>query len=107
MTNALYSLACVAIFLTGAYRLHHIDARATKPSIRIVFWAMTSSAATCAISGYAWSYVADWPDVMLAMVFAAVQVRTAMIWREGVPRQYLRRDCSVPREWNDERVGSV
>lgn len=90
MMVALYSTACMLIFATGAYRLHHMDARSTLLSIRLVFWAMTAAAPTCAIAGYVWGYVPDWPDVLQAWTLAAVQVRTAMIWRRGVPEQYLR-----------------
>ncbi len=91
MMLALYSMACMVIFCSGAYRLHHMDARSTLVSIRLVFWAMTAAAPACAIAGYVWGYAPDLADVLQAWTFAAVQARTAMIWRGGVPDQYRRR----------------
>lgn len=90
MMIALYSLACLVIFVTGCYRLHHMSARTTLLSIRLIFWAMTSSAPACAIACYVWDYVPDWPDVLQAWTFALVQARTAMIWSDGVPWAYRR-----------------
>lgn len=88
MTTLIYAMACTFVFGCGLYRLKYVDAESTRLSVRLVFWAMTVVAFVCMLAGFAWEYVADWIDVLLAASFALVQLRTATLWRTGVPEQY-------------------
>lgn len=87
MSAWVFIAGCGVIFYTGFCRMVHTD-HTTVLCIRVVFWALTVSAASGIAAVLVWSYAPGWPSAALVVCMAALQVATSVLWREGVPRQY-------------------
>ena len=79
--------ACLVLAYTGFCRLVRTDAR-TVLCIRSVFWLLTAVALVAVAEVLVWGYQPGWPAALLASAFAAVQVATSILWRDGVPYDY-------------------
>lgn len=84
-----YLLACGAITYGGFCRLVHADLT-TKLCIRVAMWLLTTAAVTNAAAVIVWGYTPGWPAALLAGAIAAVQIATALLWRDGVPHDFRR-----------------
>jgi hypothetical protein len=83
----LFLAACLVLAYTGFCRLVRTDAR-TVLCIRGVFWLLTAVALVAVAEVVVWGYQPGMPAAMLACAFAAVQVATSILWRQGVPADY-------------------
>lgn len=89
MTTAFAALAAI-IVACGVYRLHYMDAHTVRLSVRLAFWALTVAYVYGIVAVLTGLQTVDWYDLVQAAAVAAVQGRTAMLWRHGVPTQYRR-----------------
>lgn len=87
--SIVYVLACAAIAWAGFCRMVRTDT-GTLAAIRVVMWMLTVAALAAGAAVLVWRHVPRWPDVALATAIAAVQVVTAVLWRDGVPWQFRR-----------------
>lgn len=87
VATMVFLAACLVLAYTGFCRLVRTDAR-TVLCIRVVFWVLTSVALVAAAEVVVWGYQPGLPAALLACAFAAVQVATSILWREGVPADY-------------------
>ena len=89
MTGAtmLFLAASLVLAYTGFCRLVRTDAR-TVLCIRGVFWLLTAVALVAVAEVVVWGYQPGMPAALLACAFAAVQVATSILWRDGVPCDY-------------------
>lgn len=85
-----YLVACAAVAWSGYCRLVRTDV-GTILAIRAVMWLLTVAALAAGTAVLVWGHVPRWPDAALAAAIAAVQVVTAVLWRDGVPESFRRR----------------
>lgn len=95
MSAWLFLAACGVLAYGGFCRLVRADLT-TLFCIRVVMWALTVAAAVCIAAVMVWGYSPGWPSAVLATSFAAVQVATSVLWREGVPRDYRSPEAGRP-----------
>ena len=89
MSSALiFVTSCGVLAYTGFCRLVRTDAR-TVLHIRAVFWLLTVAAVNGGLAVILWGYQPGWPAAALTVCMAAVQVATSVLWRYGVPDDYL------------------
>lgn len=94
IATAIYLLASLTLGYSGFCRLVRTDV-STTPCIRIVFWLLTVAAMASSAAVLLWNYHPGWPAALLATCMAAVQMATALLWRDGVPKPY-RADGATP-----------
>ena len=90
-----YLLASLTLGYSGFCRLVRTDV-STTPCIRIVFWLLTVAAMISGAAVLIWGYHPGWPAALLATCMAAVQMATALLWRDGVPAPYRASGSSTP-----------
>ena len=86
--TALYVLACAALVYTSFCRAVLMSKDTTRIEVRLVFVALGAAAGFGLLSLAAWSYEPNVPTVVLVAAFAAVQLVTSRLWREGVPARF-------------------
>lgn len=87
-----YLAASLVLAYTGFCRLVRTDV-STVLCIRVAFWLLTVAASVSVAAVLIWSYQPGWPSALLVACMAAVQMATALLWRDGVPAPY-RSDAS-------------
>jgi len=87
--SLVYLAACGALVYSGFCRLVHTS-DTTLVIVRAVIWLLTAAALAAGGAVLFWSHVPRWPDAALAAAIAAVQVVTAVLWRDGVPASFRR-----------------
>lgn len=87
MSAWLFLVACCVLAYGGFFRLVRADLT-TLFCIRAVMWFLTVTAFVSIAAVLVWGYSPGWPSAALATAFAAVQVATSVLWRNGVPIDY-------------------
>lgn len=87
IATAIYLAASLTLAYTGFCRLVRTDV-STVLCIRVAFWLLTVAASVSVAAVLVWGYQPGWPSALLVACMAAVQMATAILWRQGVPVPY-------------------
>ncbi|RVU45336.1 hypothetical protein [Rubrivivax rivuli] len=86
--TVLYVVACATLIYTSFCRAVLMSRDTTRLAVRLAFVSLGSSAAFGLLALALWGYSPSLPSVTILVSFAAVQIVTSRLWREGVPARF-------------------